>query len=144
MRSCTRNRRRMMAAAENAARRGRILVVDDSSLVRLYYRGALERAGFAVEEAINGMEATEKVLALDFDLLIVDINMPGMDGLSFVTDLRRREEYVATLPILMVSTEAGETDIADARAAGVNYYLVKPISEADLVRHAATLAGAAP
>jgi len=133
-----------MAAAENAARRGRILVVDDSSLVRLYYRGALERAGFAVEEAINGMEATEKVLALDFDLLIVDINMPGMDGLSFVTDLRRREEYVATLPILMVSTEAGETDIADARAAGVNYYLVKPISEADLVRHAATLAGAAP
>jgi len=133
-----------MAAAENAARRGRILVVDDSSLVRLYYRGALERAGFAVEEAINGMEATEKVLALDFDLLIVDINMPGMDGLSFVTDLRRREEYVATLPILMVSTEAGETDIADARAAGVNYYLVKPISEADLVRHAATRAGAAP
>ena len=133
-----------MAAAENAARRGRILVVDDSSLVRLYYRGALERAGFAVEEAINGMEATEKVLVLDFDLLIVDINMPGMDGLSFVTDLRRREEYVATLPILMVSTEAGETDIADARAAGVNYYLVKPISEADLVRHAATLAGAAP
>ena len=133
-----------MATAENAARRGRILVVDDSSLVRLYYRGALERAGFAVEEAINGMEATEKVLVLDFDLLIVDINMPGMDGLSFVTDLRRREEYVATLPILMVSTEAGETDIADARAAGVNYYLVKPISETDLVRHAATLAGAAP
>ena len=133
-----------MAAAENAARRGRILVVDDSSLVRLYYRGALERAGFAVEEAINGMEATEKVLAHDFDLLIVDINMPGMDGLSFVRDLRRREEFVATLPILMISTEAGEPDIADARAAGVNYYLVKPISEADLVRHAATLAGAAP
>jgi two-component system chemotaxis response regulator CheY len=134
----------MMAAAENAVPRGRILVVDDSSLVRLYYQGALERAGFAIEEAINGIEATEKVLAHDFDLLIVDVNMPGMDGFSFVRDLRSRKEHIATLPILMITTEAGETDIADARAAGVNYYLVKPVSEADLVRHVAALAGAAP
>lgn len=133
-----------MAAAENAVPRGRILVVDDSSLVRLYYQGALERAGFAIEEAINGIEATEKVLAHDFDLLIVDVNMPGMDGFSFVRDLRSRKEHIATLPILMITTEAGETDIADARAAGVNYYLVKPVSEADLVRHVAALAGAAP
>lgn len=133
-----------MAAAENAAGRGRILVVDDSSLVRLYYQGALERAGFAVEEAINGIEATEKVLAHDFDLLIVDVNMPGMDGFSFVRGMRRRKEYVATLPILMITTEAGEMDIADASAAGANYYLVKPVSEADLVRHVAALSGAAP
>jgi two-component system chemotaxis response regulator CheY len=134
----------MMAAAENAVPRGRILVVDDSSLVRLYYQGALERAGFAIEEAINGIEATEKVLAHDFDLLIVDVNMPGMDGFSFVRDLRSRKEHIATLPILMITTEAGETDIADARATGVNYYLVKPVSEADLVRYVAALAGAAP
>ena len=130
-----------MEAVESAHRRRRILVVDDSSLVRLYYHGALEKAGFAVEQAINGIEGTEKVLAQGFDLLIVDVNMPGMDGFSFVRDLRHRQEDVAALPILMITTEAGETDIADARAAGVNYYLVKPVSEADLVRHVAALAG---
>ena len=132
-----------MEAVESAHRRRRILVVDDSSLVRLYYHGALEKAGFAVEQAINGIEATEKVLAQGFDLLIVDVNMPGMDGFSFVRDLRHRKEDIASLPILMITTEAGETDIADARAAGVNYYLVKPVSEADLVRHVAALAGPA-
>jgi len=132
-----------MGAVESAHRRRRILVVDDSSLVRLYYHGALEKAGFAVEQAINGIEGTEKVLAQGFDLLIVDVNMPGMDGFSFVRDLRHRKEDIAALPILMITTEAGETDIADARAAGVNFYLVKPVSEADLVRHVAALAGPA-
>lgn len=133
-----------MAGAENADWRRRILIVDDSSLVRLYYHGALEKAGFAVEQAINGIEATEKVLAHNFDLLIVDINMPGMDGFSFVRDLRRRKEDIAALPILMITTEAGETDIADARDAGVNYYLIKPVSEADLIRHVTALAGTSP
>jgi len=133
-----------MAAAENADRRRSVLIVDDSSLVRLYYHGALEKAGFAVEQAINGIEATEKVFAHNFDLLIVDINMPGMDGLSFVRDMRRRKEDIATLPILMITTEAGETDIVDARDAGVNYYLIKPVSEADLIRHVTALAGTPP
>jgi two-component system chemotaxis response regulator CheY len=59
-----------MAEIENGAQRPRILVVDDSSLVRLYYRSALEQAGFAVEQAINGIEAMEKVLAQPFDLVI--------------------------------------------------------------------------
>jgi two-component system chemotaxis response regulator CheY len=120
----------------------RILVVDDSSLVRIYYRGALQRAGFEVEQAINGIEAMEKVLAQSFDLLIVDVNMPRMDGLSFVRALRRAAVEVATIPVLMITTEAGEQDVDDARAAGVNFYLVKPVSEADLIRHVALLTGA--
>jgi two-component system chemotaxis response regulator CheY len=70
--------------------------------------------------------------------------MPGMDGFSFVRDLRRRKEGVAAVPVLMITTEAGETDVSDARAAGVNYYLVKPVSEAELIRHVAALAGTAP
>lgn len=119
----------------------RVLVIDDSSLVRLYYRAALESAGFEVEQAINGLEAMEKVLGQEFDLVIVDVNMPMMDGLSFLRRLRSSEGAAATLPALMISTEAGRQDIEDARAAGANYYLVKPISEADLVRHAAVLAG---
>ena len=135
-----------MNEADMAPRRsrGRILVVDDSSLVRLYCRDALERAGFEVDQAINGLEAMEKVLALAFDLVIVDVNMPRMDGISFVRALRSSDLPVASLPSLIVTTEASQQDRDDARAAGANYYLVKPVSEADLVRHVAVLTGSPP
>ena len=122
--------------------RMRILVVDDSSLVRLYYRNALEAAGFDVEQAINGIEAMEKVLAQAFDLVIVDVNMPRMDGLSFMRALRRGAPEVATIPALIISTESGQQDIDDSRNAGANFYLVKPVSDLDLIRHVAALTGA--
>jgi two-component system chemotaxis response regulator CheY len=112
--------------------------------VRLYYRETLEKAGFALEQAINGIEAMEKVLARPFDLVIVDINMPRMDGLSFLRALRRATPEVARLPALMITTEAGEQDVGEARAAGTNFYLVKPVSETDLLRHVAILTGAPP
>lgn len=120
----------------------RILIVDNSSLVQLYYRETLEKAGFATDQAINGIEAMEKVLALPFDLVIVDVNMPRMDGFSFLRTLRRAAPEVATLPVLVITTEAGGQDIGEARAAGANFYLVKPVSEADLLHHAAVLTGA--
>jgi two-component system chemotaxis response regulator CheY len=120
----------------------RILVVDDSSLVRLYYRDTLEKAGFQVEQAINGIEAMEKLLAQPFDLVIVDVNMPRMDGFSFLRMLRRSAPDIATLPALVITTEAGEQDVDAARAAGANFYLVKPVSQPDLVRHTAVLSGA--
>src|SRR3954469_1725084 len=123
------------------APKARILVVDDSSLVRLYYRSALEKAGFKVEQAINGMEAMEKALAQRFDLVIVDVNMPKMDGLSFLRVLRSANADVASLPALMISTEADQQDRDDARAAGANFYLVKPVSEAALVHYATVLGG---
>jgi two-component system chemotaxis response regulator CheY len=122
----------------------RILVVDDSSLVRLYYRDVLEKSGFAVEQAINGVEALEKVLAQPFDLVILDVNMPRMDGFSFLRSLRRGAPDVATLPVLVTSTESGPQDIGEARAAGANFYLVKPVSETDLRRHAFALTGRRP
>jgi two-component system chemotaxis response regulator CheY len=110
----------------------------------LYCRDVLERAGFEVDQAINGLEAMEKVLATTFDLVIVDVNMPRMDGMSFVRALRRSDPAVASLPTLIVTTEAARQDRDDARAAGANYYLVKPVSEADLIRHAAVLTGSPP
>jgi two-component system, chemotaxis family, chemotaxis protein CheY len=119
----------------------RVLIVDDSSLVRLYCREALEKAGFEVEQAINGIEAMEKVLVQRFDLLIVDVNMPRMDGFSFLRSLRCEATDAATLPALVITTEAGRQDRKDARAAGANFYLVKPVSESDLLRHVAVLAG---
>jgi two-component system chemotaxis response regulator CheY len=121
--------------------KARVLVVDDSSLVRLYYRSALEKAGFVVEQAINGIEAMEKVLSEPFDLVIVDVNMPRMDGFTFLRSLRSGATDVAMLPALMISTESETRDMAEARAAGANFYLVKPVAETELVRHVCVLTG---
>lgn len=134
----------MQSDGRRAHARARILIVDDSSLVRLYCRDVLERAGFEVDQAINGIEALEKVLAQAFNLLIVDVNMPKMDGFSFLRALRASANEAASLPALVITTEAGQKDREDARAAGANYYLVKPVSEADLVRHVAALTGTPP
>ena len=119
----------------------RVLVVDDAALVRLYYRDALEASGFEVGEALNGLEALEKVLAARHDLLIVDVNMPQMDGLTFIETLRRQELPLASIPVLITSTEAGPQDLEAARAAGANFYLVKPIGRETLADYAAMLCG---
>ena len=119
----------------------RVLVVDDAALVRLFYRDALESAGFEVDEALNGLEALEKVLAARPDLLVVDVNMPQMDGLTFIEALRRQELPLASTPALITSTEGGPQDFDAARAAGANFYLVKPISGETLVEYAAMLCG---
>lgn len=118
-----------------------ILVVDDASLVRLYYRSTLEQAGYLVEEALNGIEGLEKLLTTAVDLLIVDVNMPQMDGLTFLTKLRRKERPIASIPALITSTESGEQDFEGARAAGANFYLVKPIDRQTLLEFAAMLCG---
>ena len=119
----------------------RILVVDDASLVRRFYRDALERAGFEVDEALNGVEALEKVLGETYDLVIVDVNMPQMDGITFLKTLRRQSAVVSSLPSLVISTEAARQDAAAARAAGANFYLVKPVSQERLVEHVSIMCG---
>jgi two-component system chemotaxis response regulator CheY len=119
-----------------------ILVIDDASLVRLYYRAALEAAGFRVEEALNGIEALEKLLETPADLLIVDVNMPQMDGFTFLQALRQKGHPLGSIPALVTSTESRETDFAAARAAGANFYLVKPIDRDKLVEFVAMLCGA--
>ena len=122
----------------------RVLVVDDSTMVRRYMRDALERGQFEVQEAFNGVEAMEKVLSEPVDLLIVDVNMPKMDGYAFLHALRARDGAIAAIPALMTSTEAGPQDVAAAYAAGANYYLVKPVSQDDLLAYADALTGRTP
>ena len=122
-------------------RKPRVLIIDDAALVRLYYRGILEGAGYEVHEALNGMEALERVLEAAPDLLIVDVNMPQMDGLTFLATLRKRPATTRAIPALVTSTEAGVQDMLAARAAGANYYLVKPLGEHNLREHAALLCG---
>jgi two-component system, chemotaxis family, chemotaxis protein CheY len=102
----------------------RILIVDDAATVRLYHRSILETAGYAVEEAINGIEALEKALQMSFDLFVVDINMPKLDGYGFLRELRGQD--IPQVPAIMVSTEATSVDQKQAFAAGANAYLVKP------------------
>jgi two-component system chemotaxis response regulator CheY len=119
----------------------RVLVVDDANLVRRYYRDALERAGFEMVEALNGVEALEKIALDTFDLLIVDVNMPQMDGITFLRALRRQAPPESSVPALVISTEAGPQDVAAARSAGANFYLVKPVSQELLVQHAIVMCG---
>ena len=121
-----------------------VLVVDDASLVRLYYRSILEGAGYRVEEALNGLEALEKLLSISPDLLIVDINMPHMDGLTFLGLLRQKAHPMSSIPALVTSTESRAVDFAAARKAGANYYLAKPIDQETLLEYAGMLSGLSP
>jgi two-component system chemotaxis response regulator CheY len=123
------------------AEQNTILVVDDAALVRRYYRSTLEEAGFNVAEAMNGLEALERLLEKPFDMLIVDVNMPQMDGLTFLSLLRQKEPAIAAIPALITSTESGLHDFEAARAAGANFYLVKPLAREVLLQFAAMFCG---
>ncbi len=120
----------------------RVLIVDDATTVRLYHRQILEKAGFAVEEAVNGLEALEKAVTAHYDLYLVDVNMPRMDGYTFLRHLRTRDEAFQA-PAVMISTESREKDQMAAYAAGANYYIVKPVKPAFLAELAALLTGGA-
>jgi two-component system chemotaxis response regulator CheY len=121
-----------------------ILVIDDAATVRMYHSKMLGDAGWQVDEAANGVEALEKVLSRApgqaYALFVVDVNMPKMDGYTFVRELRRLAQ-VPQAPVLMVSTESQLQDAAAAREAGANAYIVKPARPADLVLTAALMVG---
>lgn len=122
-----------------------VLIVDDATTVRQYHRMILSAAGWQVAEASNGMEALEKVMkqsaAEPFDLYVVDVNMPRMDGYSFVRELRRLTPPPPQAPVLMVSTEAQARDATSGHDAGANSYLVKPAKSKELLLTAALLLG---
>ncbi len=119
-----------------------ILIVDDAATVRMYHRSILEGAGYAVDEAVNGIEALEKALSASYDLYLVDVNMPKLDGYSFVRELRAHAD-IAQAPAVMVSTEAKPSDQAKAYLAGANLYLIKPTRPEVLLGHVRLLLGEA-
>jgi two-component system chemotaxis response regulator CheY len=118
----------------------RILIVDDAATVRMYHRNILEAAGYSVSEAVNGVEALEKSLQNTFDLYVVDINMPKLDGYGFLRELRAQD--IVQAPAIMVSTEAETHDHTQAYVAGANAYLVKPVRPEQLLTHVKLLIGA--
>jgi len=117
----------------------RILIVDDAATVRMYYRTILEEAGYLVAEAVNGIEGLEKALEEPFDLYIVDINMPKLDGYGFMKELRSME--LPQVPAMMVSTEAAANDRQRAYTVGANLYLIKPVKPELLLRNCHLLLG---
>ena len=120
----------------------RILIVDDAATVRMYHRAILESAGYAVEEAVNGMEALEKALTAAYDLYLVDVNMPKMDGYAFLRELRGHTE-LAQPPAVMISTESEVGDRTKAYEAGANFYMMKPTRPDSLIGYVRVLLGSA-
>ena len=119
----------------------RILIVDDAATVRMYHRGILESAGYAVEEACNGIDGLEKALDAPFDLYVVDINMPKLDGFGFLRELRQQD--ITQSPAIMISTEAAARDEVAAYRSGANSYLIKPVHPLQLLSYTRLLLGEA-
>ncbi|MCM2475039.1 response regulator [Rhizobium sp. CG5] len=119
-----------------------VLIVDDAATVRMYHRKLLQEAGYGVDEAINGIEAIEKALSKQYDLLVVDVNMPKMNGYAFLREIRSKADLYQA-PAIMVSTEAEEKDRQAAFLAGANFYLVKPTKPGELLDSARLLTGGA-
>ena len=118
----------------------RVLIIDDAATVRMYHRGILKQAGYESDEAVNGMEALEKAFDGQFDLYLVDVNMPKMDGYSFLRKLREAVE-IRQAPAVMISTEAEEHDETEAYLSGANLYMIKPVRPEQLVQCARLLLG---
>lgn len=102
-----------------------ILTVDDSLSMRMLLRAALSDDGHAVAEAEEGMAALEWLGANEPSLVITDINMPGLDGLGLIAELRADARY-RDIPILVLTTESAPEKKEQARAAGATGWILKP------------------
>lgn len=109
-----------------------ILAVDDSASMRQMVSFTLKNAGFKVVEAVDGQDAWEKASTRDFDLVLTDQNMPGLDGLTLTRKLREHPRFKTT-PILILTTESSDQMKQAGRAAGATGWLVKPFDPNKLI-----------
>ena len=107
----------------------RILVVDDEANIRLVVREYAEFEGYEVDEAENGMEAVEKVRAADYDVIIMDIMMPRLDGFSACKEIKK----IKDIPVIMLSARGEEYDKLFGFELGIDDYVVKPFSPKELM-----------
>ena len=117
----------------------RVLIVEDSPTMRQLLRFALRRLpDVEVVEASDGMDGLRKVTSDSFDLALVDINMPVMDGLKLISMIRS-EQRLAEMPIAVITTEGAQEDRERAIALGANEYLTKPIQAQSVLKVARSL-----
>lgn len=109
-----------------------ILIVDDSVSLRQVVGIALKGAGYDVVEACDGRDALGKLDGRKIHLIVSDVNMPNLDGISFVKAARQLPAYRFT-PIIMLTTEAGDTKKAEGQAAGAKAWVVKPFQPAQML-----------
>jgi len=109
-----------------------ILAVDDSASIRQMVGFTLKSSGYEVTEAVDGMDGLEKAKGKTFNLILTDQNMPRMDGLTLIKNLRALPQY-KTVPILMLTTESSDTMKQQGRTAGATGWLVKPFDPQKLV-----------
>jgi len=110
----------------------KVMTVDDSRTMRDMVSFTLRGAGYDVVEAADGQQAMSAIATNKVDLVITDLNMPVMDGLTLIRKLRAIPAH-RTLPILMLTTEADESKKAEGRAAGATGWIVKPFNPDKLV-----------
>ncbi len=109
-----------------------ILVVDDSASIRNMVTFALEQAGHQVVEAENGQVGLKKAQAGRFDLVLTDVNMPIMDGITLCAELRKLPAFKFT-PILVLTTESSDSMKQKGKSAGATGWLVKPFNPEKLL-----------
>ena len=109
-----------------------VLTVDDSSSIRQMVAFTLKGAGYEVIEAADGQEGLEKARMKTVDMVLTDQNMPRMDGLTLIRNLRTLPGY-KSVPILMLTTESGDAMKQQGKAAGATGWLVKPFDPAKLL-----------
>lgn len=109
-----------------------ILVVDDSASIRKMVEFSLKTKGFKVTTCPDGQEAYEQILMQQFALVILDVNMPRMDGFELLKRLRGNPD-LAALPVVMLTTEGQAEDKERALAAGATEYMVKPFKPTELL-----------
>ena len=115
-----------------------ILIVDDSASLRQVVKLALSGAGYEVIEACDGVDALGKLDGRKIHLIISDVNMPNMDGITLVKEVKLKAEYKFT-PIIMLTTESQEEKKAQGQAAGARAWVVKPFQPAQMLAAVAKL-----
>ncbi|WP_041793856.1 response regulator [Pararhodospirillum photometricum] len=109
-----------------------ILTVDDSASIRQMVAFTLESAGYQVKTAVDGKDALDKLGAGGADMIITDLNMPNMDGLQLITEVRKLPSHKFS-PIIFLTTESEESKKAQAKAAGASGWIVKPFQQDQLL-----------
>ncbi len=115
-----------------------ILIVDDSASIRQVVGIALRGAGYDVIEASDGQDALSKMTGQKIHLIISDVNMPNMDGITFLKNVKANPSYKFT-PVIMLTTEAGQDKMAEGRAAGAKAWVVKPFQPPQMLDAVAKL-----